>query len=156
MTERLTANQQLRCAAGARWVVAQLNDETGVIVAIAHLFEMMTSTFQRLNGPLFIFEPWFGLGLEILVIPRCASRLAIMVDESFLAGISMGAVRLTGAAIGAEMRRTGNDLLVHEDDGGTKVLVYHHLARRTVLLATGIIFPEDGWASGCTPPTWRE
>ena len=152
----LTADQQLSCAAGARWVAAQLNDGTGVIDTIVHLFKTMTATFQRLNGPLFIFEPWFGLGLEILVIPRCASRLAVMADESLLACISMDAVRLTAAAICAEMRRTGNDLLVHDDDGGTRVLVYHHLARRTVLLATGIIFPEDGLASGCTPPSWRK
>ena len=153
---RPTVDQQRSCAAGARWVTAQLNDGTGAVDTIAHLFETMLATFQRLNGPLFIFEPWFGLGLEILVIPRCASRLAIMVDESFLAGISMEAVRLTGAAIGAEMRKTGNDLLVHEDDSGTRVLVYHHLARHTVLLATGIRLPEDGWASGRTPLSWRQ
>ena len=152
----VTEDQQLSCAAGARWVTAQLNDGTGAVDTIAHLFETMLATFQRLNGPLFIFEPWFGLGLEILVIPRCASRLAIMADESLLAGISMEAVRLTGAAIGAEMRKTGNDLLVHEDDSGTRVLVYHHLARHTVLLATGIRLPEDGWASGRTPLIWRQ
>jgi hypothetical protein len=153
---RVTEDQQLSCAAGARWVAAQLNDGTSVVDAITHLFEAMTANFQRLNEPLFIFEPWFGLGLEILVIPRCASRLAIMADESLLAGISMEAVRLTGAAICAEMRRTGNDLLVHEDDNGTRVLVYHHLARHTVLLATGIRLPEDGWALGRTPPSWRQ
>lgn len=153
---RPTVDQQLSCAAGARWVAAQLNDGTGVIDAIAHLFETMAATFQRLNGPLFIFEPWFDLGLEILVIPRCASRSALMADEFLLVGISMEAVHLTGAAIGAEMRRTGNDLLVHEDDGGSKVLVYRHLARQTVLLATGIRLPEDGWASGSTPPSWRK
>ena len=79
---RPTVDQQRSCAAGARWVTAQLNDGTGAVDTIAHLFETMTATFQRLNGPLFIFEPWFGLGLEILVIPRCASRLAIMADES--------------------------------------------------------------------------
>ena len=79
-----------------------------------------------------------------------------MGDESLLAGVSMEAVRLTGAAICAEMRRTGNDLLVHEDDDGTKVLVYHHLARHTVLLATGIILPENRWASVRTPPSWRQ
>ena len=152
---RLTVDQQLSSAAGARWVAAQLNDGTSVVYAITHLFEAMTANFQRLNEPLFIFEFWFGLGLEILVFPGGASRLAVMADESLLAGISMEAVRLTGAAICAEMCRTGNDLLVHEDDGGTKVLVYHHLARHTVLLATGIILPEDGWASGRTPPSWR-
>ena len=154
--QRLTVDQQLSCAAGARWVAAQLNDGTGAIDAIVHLFETMTATFQQLNEPLFIFEPWFGLGLEILVIPRCASRLALMAEEPLLTGVSMEAVRLTGAAICAEMRRTGNDLLVHEDDGGTKVLVYHHLARHTVLLATGIRLPEDGWASGRTPLSWRQ
>ena len=153
---RVTEDQQLSCAAGARWVAAQLNDGTSVVDAITHLFEAMTANFQRLNEPLFIFEPWFSLGLEILVIPRCASRFALMADESLLDGVSMKAARLTGAAIGAEMRRTGNDLLVHEDDGGTKVLVYRHLARQTVLLATGIILPEGGWASGRTPPSWRE
>ena len=152
----VTEDQQLSCAAGARWVAAQLNDGTGAVDTIAHLFETMTATFQWLNEPLFIFEPWFGLGLEILVIPRCTSRSALMADESLLAGVSMEAVRLTGAAICAEMRRTGNDLLVHEDDGETKVLVYHHLARHTVLLATGIILPEDGWASGRTPTSWRK
>ena len=154
--QHLTTDQQLSCATGAHWVAAQLNDGTVAVGTIAHLFETMTATFQQLNEPLFIFEPWSGLGLEILVIPRCASRLALVADESLLAGISMEAVRLTGAAICAEMRRTGNDLLLHEDDGGSKVLVYHHLARRTVLLATGIILPEDGWASGRTPPSWRK
>ena len=152
----LTVDQHRSCAAGARWVAAQLNDWVGADDTIVHLFETMTATFQQLNEPLFFFEPWFALGLEILVIPRCASRLAIMADESLLAGISMEAVRLTGAAICAEMRRTGNDLLVHEDDGETKVLVYHHLARHTVLLATGIRLPEDGWASGRTPLSWRQ
>ena len=137
-------------------MAAQLNDGTGAVDTIAHLFETMTATFQWLNEPLFILEPWFGLGLERLVIPRCTSRSALMADESLLAGVSMEAVRLTGAAICAEMRRTGNDLLVHEDDGETKVLVYHHLARHTVLLATGIILPEDGWASGRTPTSWRK
>ena len=152
----LTVDQQLSCAAGAHWVAAQLNDGTGVIAAIAHLFATMTITFQELSCPLFIVEPWFGLGLEILVIPCCASRFALMADESLLKGISMAAVHLTGAAICAELRKTGNDLLVHEDGGGTKVLVYHHLARRTVLLATGISLPKDGSASGRTPPSWRE
>lgn len=155
-TLRLTEDQQLSCVGGAHWVAAQLNDGTVAVDTIAHLFETMTATFQWLNGPLFVFEPWFGLGLEILVIPHCTSRLAVMADESLLAGVSMEAVRLTGAAICAEMCRTGNDLLVHEDDGGTKVLVYHHLARHTVLLATGINLPEDGWASGRMPSTWRE
>ena len=156
MNAALTVDQQLSCAAGAHWVAAQLNDGTGVIAAIAHLFETMMATFQELSCPLFIIEPWFGLGLEILVIPRGGSRFALMADESLLAGVSMETLRVIGAAICAEMRKTGNDLLVHEDDGGTKVLVYHHLARHTVLLATGIIFPKDGWASGRTPPSWRE
>ena len=154
MKAMLTVDQRLCCAAGAHWVAAQLNDGTGAVDTIAHLFKTMMATLQRLNEPLFIFQPWFGLGLEILVIPRCASRLALVADESLLAGISMEAVHLTGAAICAEMRRTGNDLLVHEDDGGTKVLVYHYLARHTVLLATGIILPKARWASGGTPPRW--
>ena len=156
MSAALTVEQQLNCAAGAHWVAERLNDGTGVNDAIAHLFATMTITFQELSYPLFIVEPWFGLGLEILVIPRGASRFALMADESLLTGISMVAVCVTGAAICAEMGKTGNDLLVHEDDGGTKVLVYHHLARHTVVLTTGIIFPKDGWASGRTPPSWRE
>ena len=154
--QHLTADQQRSCAAGARWVAAHLSDGMAEIDTIAFLFEKMTAIFQRLNEPLFIVKPWFALGLEILVIPRCASRLALVADESLLTGVSMEAVRLTGAAIGAEMRRTGTDLLVHEDDGGTKMLVYHHLARRTVLLATGIILPDDRCASGRTLPSWRE
>lgn len=154
--DRLTADQQLTHAAGARWVAAQLNDGMAEIDTITLLFETITAIFQRLNEPLLIVEPWFALGLEILVIPHGATRLALMANESLFDGVSMATVRLTGAAICAEMRRTGNDLLVHEDDGGTKVLVYHHLARRTVLLATGIILPEDRWASGRTPPSWRQ
>lgn len=43
---------------------AQLNDGTGAVDTIAHLFETMTTTFQRLNEPLFIFVFRFDLGLE--------------------------------------------------------------------------------------------
>ena len=154
--QHLTTNQQLSCAAGARWVAAQLNDGVAEIDAIAFLLETMMAIFQRLNEPLFIVEPWFALGLEILVIPHGASRLALIADESLFDGVSMVTVRSTGAAISAEMRKTDTDLLVHEEEGGTKMLVYHHLARRTVLLATGIILPDDRCASGRTQPSWRE
>jgi hypothetical protein len=143
MNAMLTVDQQLSCAAGAHWVAAQLKDGTGVIDAIAHLFETMTTSFQQLSEPLYISEPWLCLGLEVLVIPSCSSRYALAANDALLKNVSIEAVRLTGATICSEMRKTGNDLLVHEDDGGTKVLVYHHLARHTVLLATGIILPDD-------------
>ena len=155
MKSMLTVDQQLSCAAGAHWVAAQLIDGAVVIDAITHLFEMMTTAFQQLSQPLFIFEPWCDLGLEILVIPCGASRLALAADESLLAEVSLAAVRFTGATICFEMRKTGNDLLVHEDDGGTKVLVYHHLARQTILLATGIVLPEGGRSSRLPPLNWN-
>ena len=35
-----------------------------------------------------------------------------------------------------------NDLLVHEDDGGTEVLVFYHSVRATIEQATGVVLPE--------------
>jgi hypothetical protein len=140
----LTVEDKLSCIVAARWVADQLDELEDIVPAVVHLLETMIVNLRARSEPLFIFETWFEFGLEVLIIPPCASCYALVAQNTLFKDVSPEALRCLGAAIKREMVRTGNDLLAHDDDGGAEVLIFLHNARSTVRLATGIVLPHWG------------
>lgn len=142
MNGLLTVEDRLSCIVAARWVSDQLDVLEDIIPSMAHLLETVITTLRGRSEPLYFFSLWLEFHLEVLVIPPCASRHAVPASQSLFKEVAPDVVRMLGAAIQEGMSRTDTDLLVHEDDGGTEVLVYHHNAHFTVQKATGIVYPE--------------
>ena len=142
MNALLTVDDKLSCLVAARWVRDQVGQAEEAIPAVAHLLETMVARLRGLSEPVFFFSLWFEFQLEVLVIPPCASRYALLASDTLFKELAPEAVRMLGAAIAKEMERSSNDLLVHEDDGGTEVLVFYHSVRATIEQATGVVLPE--------------
>ena len=142
MNALLTVDDRLSCIVAGRWVADQLDEREDIIPSVAHLLETVIARLRGLSEPLFFFSLWFEFQLEVLVIPPCASRYALLASDTLFKELAPEAIRMLGAAIAKEMKRSGNDLLVHEDDGGTEVLVYYHNVRAMIEQATGVVLPE--------------
>ena len=142
MNALLTVDDKLSCLVAARWVTDQVGQAEDAISAVAQLLETVIARLRGVSEPLFFYSLWREFPLEVLVIPPCASRYALLASDTLFKELAPEAVRMLGAAIAKEMERSSNDLLVHEDDGGTEVLVFYHSVRATIEQATGVVLPE--------------
>ena len=143
MNALLKVDDKLSCLVAARWVTDQVGQAEEAISAVAQLLETVIARLRGLSEPLFFYSLWRESPLEVLVIPPCASRYALLASDTLFKELAPEAIRMLGAAIAKEMERSSNDLLVHEDDGGTEVLVFYHNVRATIEQATGIVLPEQ-------------
>lgn len=134
---------RLKCLKALRWIAGTRRLSPQVEDSLCQTFACLHNIMSEFPEPVFSDNMWpEELGLDLLIVPRCASRHAILINRP-TDEITESALLIVGAAIRKRLHQTGDDLMVYEMDNGTEVLVFAKESRPTMLLATGIELPEE-------------
>jgi len=135
----------------AHWVHSQAQS-TSAIAATAPEIADAISTLHVLIGkcavPMMVPDLFPGIALETVYVPKSNTRDDVKTSSSgeFNTGtsrVTAPALSAIGAAIVAQLERTGEDMVLYEFDDGARAIAYLPQVRDTVLTATGLVLLSE-------------
>ena len=113
---------------------------------IAQALSALHGLAARCRAAIMVPDLFPGSHLETIFIPSISTDGLSPTGSASLLGearVTVPALSAIGAALAAEMDRTGNDMVRYEFDDGSEAIAYLPDVRGTVLQATGLVLLND-------------
>lgn len=113
---------------------------------IAEALSALHSLAAKCRAAIMVPDLFPGSQLETIFIPAASGDGVSPIGSTKLlneARVTVPALSAIGAALSAELERTGNDMVRYEFDDGAEAIAYLPEVRGTVLQATGLVLLND-------------